>query len=196
MGLAATINPSPTGGHAARVLEASISANNRCVAMAAALVLGSVALLMGLPALLAACADGARALGRLAVAVYSIGILGSIGYASLLLFLSARMGPGSAGSAMPPRLVGDTRLDVALVVWVAAFYVGLLLVAIALFRGRRIAVWVPVLLVVVVLSLPFVSMAGHVGQVLQVLLFTIAMTRIAIETVHEAASGTPPDRAA
>ena len=61
-------------------------------------------------------------------------------------------------------------------------------------RARRTAGWVPVLLVIVVAHLPFVSMTGHFGQVLQVLLFTIAMTGIAIDAVRDgAAAGSNPE---
>jgi hypothetical protein len=187
LGLAAALNPTPTGGHAAEVLQVSMMPDDRCVAMAAALFLGSVALLLGLPTLLFACSDRARGLGRLAVAVYAIGVLGSAGYALLLLFLRGLHTREVLRPAEFPRVMDDLSLGVALVVWVAAFYVGLLLLAVALFRARRTAVWVPVLLVVVVACLPFVSMTGHFGQVLQVLLFIFAMTGIAIDAVRDSA---------
>lgn len=186
LGLAAALNPTPTGGHAAEVLQVSMQPDDRCVAMAAALFLGSGALLLGLPTLLYACNGRARGLGRLAVAVYSIGVLGSAGYALLLLFIRGLHTRAVVRPADFPLVVDDMSLGVALIVWVAAFYVGLLLLAVALVRSRRTATWVPVLLVIVVACLPFVSMTGHIGQVLQVLLFTIAMTGIAINAVRDA----------
>jgi hypothetical protein len=191
LGLAALLNPTPTGGHAAEVLEVSMAPNGRCVAMAAALFLGSVALLLGLPTLLSACNHRAHSLGRLAVAVYAIGVLGSADYALLLLFLRGLHTREVLRPAQLPRAIDDVSLGVGLIVWVGAFYVGLLLLAVALVRARRTAAWVPVLLVVVVAYLPFVSMTGHFGQVLQVLLFTVAMTGIAINAVGDgAATGT------
>ena len=50
--------------------------DDRCVAMATALFLGSVALLLGLPTSAERVRRRARSLGRLAVAVYAIGVLG------------------------------------------------------------------------------------------------------------------------
>ena len=164
LGLAAWLNPAPTGGNAAAVLEVSMARDDRCVAMATALFLGSVALLLGLPTLLSACNDRARSLGRLAVAVYAIGVLGSASYALLLLFLRGLHTRQVLRPAQLPRAVDDVSLGVGLVVWVGAFYVGLLLLSVALVRARRTAGWVPVLLVIVVAYLLFVSMTGHFGR--------------------------------
>jgi hypothetical protein len=184
LGLAASLNPTPTGGDAVEVLKVSMAPDARCVAMAAALIVGSTALLLGLPTLLSACNGRARSLGRLAVAVYAIGVLGSAGYALLLLLLRRLHTSNVVRPAELPRVIDDVSVGVALVVWVGAFYVGLLLLAVALVRARRTPGWVPVLLVIVVAYLPFVSMTGHFGQVLQVLLFTVAMTGIAIDAVR------------
>ena len=184
LGLAGALSPIPTGGSAGPVLQMSIGEGERCEAMAAALFLGSVSLLLGLPTILSVFTDRGRGMGRLAVGVYAIGVLGSAGYAMLLVFLRALAERDAMRPGMLPVVVDDPALGVTLVAWVGAFYVGLVLMAIALLRARRTGVWIPVLLLTVVACLPFVSMAGHVGQVLQVLLFAVAMSGIAIAAVR------------
>jgi len=67
-----------------------------------------------------------------------------------------------------------------------------LLMAFALLRAKIAAPWVPIVLLVVVGWLPFVSMVGHVGQVLQVLLLAVAFTQIATSVVRGAWGMTTP----
>jgi len=185
--LAASLNPNPTGANAASVLQlAMMPGGDRWLAMAAALLVGSVALLFGLPTLLIPFADRARGLGGTAVAVFALGVLGCAGYAMMLIFVQALAVEGALRPARLEPVLDDAGVAMVLFGWVGSFYLGGLLLALALLRARRTAVWVPIVLLVVVGMLPFVSMMGHVGQVLQVLLLAVALTGIATSAVQHA----------
>ncbi|NUR07889.1 MAG: hypothetical protein HOQ45_12895 [Nocardioidaceae bacterium] len=184
LGFAAMLSPTPTGGDAAPVLTVSLAPDDRAITMAVALCIGSVGLLLGIPTLAAPFAQQARRLGGVAIVVYSIGVLGGTGYASVLVILRTLVAHGALGPDGLGRVIDDDRLGMALGAWVACFYVGALLMAVALIRARRTPRWVPVLLFAMVGLLPFVSMVGHLGQLIQVLLFVVAMTGIATTAVR------------
>lgn len=184
--LAASLNPNPTGVNAAAVLEVAMAPGGRWLAMAAALLIGSVALLAGLPTLLIPFRDRARGLAMAAVATLAVGVLGSSGYAALLVFVRALADQEALRPGKLPRALEDAEVVMVLFVWVGSFYLGVLLMAVALLRARVAAPWVPIVLLVVVGCLPLVSMAGHIGQVVQVLLLAVAFTEIATRAVQRA----------
>jgi hypothetical protein len=80
-------------------------------------------------------------------------------------------------------VTGDTGLKVFLFGWVAGFYLGVLLIAVALFVARTVPRWVPSLLVVFVAMQPVVSHLGRVGMAAQVLALAVAFTGIAMAAV-------------
>jgi hypothetical protein len=183
LGFAAVLSPTPTGGDAAPVLTVSLASDNRAISMAVALCLGSVGLLLGIPALSAPFAQRARRLGGVAVVIYSLGVLGGTGYAAVLVILRMLVTHGALGPDGLARVLEDDALVMALGGWVSCFYVGAFLLGVALIRARRTSAWVPVLLLATVALLPFVSMIGHVGQLFQVMLFVVAMTGIATASI-------------
>lgn len=186
--LAASLNPTPTGADAAPVLEIAMDRDGRWLAMAAALFAGSIALLLGLPTLLTPFTERSRRLGALSVGVFAMGVLGSAGFAMLLVFLRALAQENVLRPGRLPGVMDDVALVVALFAWVAAFYLGTLLMAIALLRARQTALWIPVVLIVVVSCLPVVPMTGRVGQVLQAMLLAIALTGIATSSIWPASA--------
>jgi hypothetical protein len=183
-GLAAVLSPTPTGGDAAPVLAVSLAPGDRAISMAVALCLGSVGLLMGIPALSAPFAERARRLGGVAIVVYSLGVLGGTGYAAVLVILRMLVEHDALRPDELGRVMEDDGLVMALGGWVGCFYVGAFLLGVALIRARRTSAWVPILLLSMVALLPFVSMIGHAGQLLQVLLFVVALTGIATASIH------------
>jgi hypothetical protein len=184
MSLAAVLSPTATGGDAARVLQVSLARNDRAISMAMALCIGSLGLLLGIPALSSLFAKRARRLGGVAVAVYSLGVLGGTGYAALLVVLRMMVLHGVLQPGELARVIGDDGLGMALTAWVGCFYVGAFLMAVALLRARHISRWVPILLLAMVALFPFVAMIGRAGQVFQVLMFVVAMTGIATAAIR------------
>ena len=182
--LAASVNPNPSGVDARQVLEVAMMPDGIYVGMAAALFLASIALMFGLPTLWAACGDRPGLLGVLAVSVYSLGVLGCAGYAGLLVFVRALAVADLFRPGGLARVIDDDLVSVVLFGWVTCFYAGGLLLALAMFRSRQLAAWVPVVLVVSLALLPMASMLGRIGQVLQVLMLTVAFTGVATSVVQ------------
>jgi hypothetical protein len=182
--LAASVNPNPSGVDARQVLEVAMMPDSVYVGMAAALLLASIALMFGLPTLWAACGDRPGLLGVLAVSVYSLGVLGCAGYAVLLVFVRALAVANAFRPGGLERVINDDLVSVVLFGWVACFYLGGLLLALAMFRSRTLPAWVPGALVVSLALLPLASMLGRIGQVLQVLMLTMAFTGVATSVVQ------------
>ena len=86
----------------------------------------------------------------------------------------------------PDQLDGvlqDPGLAVLLWVWAIGFYLGALLLAAALLVSRTTATWVPVLLLVFVVLMPFGPLLGGVGQALRLMALALAFTGIAVTAV-------------
>ncbi len=123
------------------------------VVAAAIYFVASVALTLGLPSVLVLLTGRGRVLGALSGLVLAVGFIGTAGYAMVMVFLRALV----VGSIRGPGLQAvahDTGLAAFLYGWIAAFYAGELLLAIALLRAGSTARWVPVLLILHVLTLP------------------------------------------
>lgn len=180
----ALLNPVPPGGDSAQTMATVAMAGGRWLGMSVMYFLASVALTLGLPAILSLFTVRARRIGVLAVVVFSIGVLGTSGYAMLLVFFRALVREGAINSGGLEQVTSDIGLGVFLYGWIAGFYVGLLLLAIALFVARRTPLWVPILLLGFVAVFPVTSYVGRVGQVLQVMALAFAFTGIAMAAVH------------
>ena len=89
------------------------------------------------------------------------------------------------GEEMGKVATEDLGLSVFLNGWIASFYLGLLLVALALFLSKKTPPWVPALLVIFVLLFPFAGQIGRVGQVMQVMALAVAFTGVAIAAVNQ-----------
>lgn len=146
------------------------------MASAGALFTASVCLTLGLPALLWLMSGRDRWLGTIAVSVFAVGTIGLSGYAMVLVVLR---------SLLLADLLEVDGLDGALErpgtatffgVWIGCFMVGLVLVAIGLWRARTVPRWVPVVLVCFVASsvLPFPG--GSTGTLVQFAGLTAALT--------------------
>ena len=180
----ALLNPvSPDAGAAETVANVA-DYSERYLGMSVMYFLASVSLTLGLPAVLSLFTRRARRLGVVAVVVFSVGVIGTSGYAMLLVFFRALVNQEAIRARSLQEVAGDIGLSVFLYSWIAAFYAGLLLLAVALFLARRTPVWVPIVLLVFVATFPAASYVGRFGQVLQVLLLAVAFTGIAMEAVH------------
>lgn len=185
LAFAALLNPVPTGGDAAETVATVSMAGGRWLLMGVMYFLASVALTLGLPAVLSPFAVRARALGVLAVAVLAIGFVGTSGYAMLLVFFRALVREDAIRTGSLDSVTSDVGLGIFLWGWVGAFYGGVLLLALALLVARRTPVWVPLLLVVFVALLPLGGTSRAV-PVVQTLLMAIAFVRLASVAVNGA----------
>ena len=188
------LNPVPVGGDGVETMATVAMASGRWLGMSVMYFLASVTLTLGLPAVLSLFTLRGRRIGVVAVAVFSIGVIGISGYAMLLVFFRALVKAEAIRSGGLEQVTNDIGLGVFLAGWIVSFYAGLVLLAVALFVARRTPVWVPVMLLAYVAVFPFSNTLGRVGQVVQVMALAFAFTGIAMAAVHPADRRTDPSR--
>lgn len=117
--------------------------------------IASVGLILGLPTIVVLVQGRGRRTGLAACVVLAIGYLGTAGYAALLIFLRALVVTDGVTVADVEAVNNETGLLGFVVAWIGAFYVGELLLAIALLRaGADVCPrWIPVLLLLHVASI-------------------------------------------
>jgi hypothetical protein len=182
--LGSLLNPTGGGDSGGAIVRAVTENSGRWAAMAVMYFGSSVAMVLGLPAVLSLFDRRGRRMGTLAVTVLSVGILGTAGYAMLMVFFHALVAERALGGRELERVVSDPTLSAFVLGWIGAFYAGIALLAWALFLARRTPTWMPVLLLVFVAMLPVVEMLGRVGSAVQLMLLAVAFTGIAITAVN------------
>jgi hypothetical protein len=185
------LNPLDPGAGSTQTIAVAAE-SGRWLGMSVLFFLASVSLALGLPAILTLFSERGRRTGALAVAVFSIGVIGTSGYAMLLVFFRALVKADAVRTGSLTEVTDDLGLSIFLLGWVVAFYAGLLLLAGALLMARRTPLWVPILLVAFVAVFPFVENLGRVAQVVQVMALAFAFTGIAMEAVHPRARRAEP----
>ncbi len=183
------LNPAESGSSPADMLRVVNEDGSRWLAMAVMFLFASVAMTLGMPAVLTLFNRRGRRLGLTAVVVFTIGAIGTCGYAMLMVFFRALVVADAVRPAAIGRINDDPGLAIFLQGWVLCFYGGVLLLAVALLVSKATSVWVPVLLVVFVGMMPIVTQLGRVGSAVQVLLLAVGFTGVAmaaVTTVHEA----------
>ena len=185
----ALLNPVPAGGDAAETVATVAMASGRWLGMGVMYFIASVALTLGMPAVLSLFATRGRAIGAVAVAVLSVGFIGTSGYAMLLVFFRALVREDAIRTGTIDSVTSDVGLGIFLWGWVGAFYLGVFLLAIALFVARRTRVWVGILLLAFVASLPLAELLGRIGQIAPLVGLMVAFTAIAMAAVNDTAHG-------
>lgn len=176
---------SPVGGadSASQALRVVGQNDGRMLGMAVFYFLASLGLMLGMPAVLSVVARRGWRLGVSGVLVFSVGVLGTAGFAMLLVFFRALVISGSVTGPSLDQLAEDLGLVIFVYAWVVGFYAGLILIAAALFVSRATPYWVPGLLLAGVAVAPFVSLLGNVGSAVQTLSVAVGFTGIAVAAV-------------
>ena len=185
MVLGALLNPLSGNQRAAATLRIAGQEDGRWLGMAVMYFLASIFLTLGLPALLSLFVKRGRGIGLIAVGVFSIGSIGLSGFAMLMVFMRTLVVQDLLKSTNLDTLTEDVGLGIFLYGWVAGFYLGILLIAIALFVSRKTPTWVAGLLLVFVALLPFAEYLGRVGSALQILALAVAFTGVATAAVSD-----------
>ena len=167
-------------GDSAQVLRLVEQNNGRWLAVAGLFFLASVAMTLGLPCILTLFDRKGSKLGMIALVVFSIGCIGTSGYAMLLAFFRALVLTDAIRDETLPAVTHDPGLLLFLYFWVAALYLGELLLALALMLAQTTPRWVPWLLLLHVATLPLSSMLPQALQSGSVLLMTVGFAGIAI----------------
>ncbi|WP_157551277.1 hypothetical protein [Nocardioides jensenii] len=178
LGLGATLMPA--GDSPADSLHMIEQEDFRWLAVSVLFFVAAVGMTLGLPAVLTLTPNRGSTLGLLGVAVFLIGCLGTAGYAMLLAFFRALALSDAVRAEALDDVVADPGLSGYLFAWVAAFYVGELLLALALLRARTTPRWIPMLLVAHVATLPLGALIPFLGASWTIVLLAVGFAGIAI----------------
>lgn len=133
--------------------------------------LASVGLILGLPSIVVLVQQRGRRTALAACVVLAVAYLGTAGYAALLIFFRALVLTDGVTVADTEAVNSEIGLLGFLVAWIGAFYVGELLLAIALLRAGPLVCprWIPVLLLFHVASIVLSAGPEWMGKVAVVL---------------------------
>jgi hypothetical protein len=185
----------PSGGGAAETLQMATHEGGRWFAVALLYFLASVAMTIGMPAVVTLFLPRGAKLGLTAVAVFTVGCVGISGLAMLIVFFRSLAVTHTIDADGIGAVTSEVGLTVFLFIWIAAFYLGELLLAIALLRSRSTHTWVPILLLAHVALFPLSLLAPTLlpdsVQSMTVLLVTIGLCGVGITANQDAASRVP-----
>ena len=170
----------PTVGDAADSLLVVQQQDGRWLAVAAMYFGAGVALTVGLPVVLTLLGPRGGRSGLLGTGLLAVGFVGTAGYAMLLVLFRALARTGSIEVGGLDSLTRDVGLGAFLTIWIAAFYLGEVLVAWALLLAGSTPRWVPMMLLLHVLSLPLSVVLPPQLSAAAVLLVTVGLCGIGI----------------
>jgi hypothetical protein len=151
------------------------------MAMAVLFFIASAALTLGLPTVLALFdRPRGRFLGLIGTAVFLVGTIGTCGYSMLMTFFHALVMHHAINARLLSSVDSGGWLAAFLYLWIAGFMVGLVFIALGLFRARTTPLWVPVLMLVFVALTPVSGQFGKVVQLLQLMALALALTGVAV----------------
>lgn len=169
-----------TAGDSSQALRIVEQHDARWLAVAVLYFGAAVALTVGLPVVLTLLETRGARIGLVATGVFAIGCIGTAGYAVLLVLVRALVLTDSIGAGAFDDLIHDVGLETFLFGWIAAFLMGELLLALALWRARTVPRWIPLVLVAHVATVPLGSLVPEQLGVWAVLLLTLALAGIGI----------------
>ena len=181
----------PAGSSTSDTLQIARTQDARWLAAAVIFFLASVTLTLGLPAVMSLFDRRARGLAMVSAVVLAIGFLGTAGYSMIIVFFRAialqagqqgSLHEGLTGPALD-RIVHDQGLTIFLYGWIAGFYLGELLLALALLRAHVTPTWVPAALLAHVASIVVSPFLPHAISSALVLLVAVGFAGVAIEAV-------------
>ena len=173
----------PSGSSTADTLQVARNEDGRWLAAAVIFFIASVALTLGLPAAMSLFDRRGRTLGMVSAVILAVGFLGTAGYSMLIVFFRAIALETPLTGAQLDDAVHEMGLTVFLYGWIAGFYLGELLLAIALLRAGTTQRWVPLVLIAHVASLVVSSFLPHSLSSALVLLVAVGFSGVAIEAV-------------
>lgn len=181
MALALAALMTPTGSSGSETLQLVRENDSRWLAVCAIYFLAAAMLILGLPSLLTLLADRGRYVGLAGIVALAIGFLGVAGYAMLLVFFRALVVSDALVDRGIDAVSEETGLVVFLYGWIGAFYLGELLIAVALLRARTVPRWVPLLMLVHVAVLPLESVLPDTFARATNLLFALAFAGVGMQ---------------
>lgn len=148
------LNPGGSDSSPAGQMAVAAEHPGRWLAMGVLFFSAAAAMVLGMPAVMTLFEERrGRGVGIVGVAVFTVGCVG-IGALSGLMLMFRALALQVQGAAVVTDEINlvtasleDTGLVVSLSVWVYGFLLGVLLLAVGLFRSRRTPTWVPMLMI-------------------------------------------------
>lgn len=169
--------PEASGAETLQVVEEN---SGQWMAVAALYFLASVGLTAGMPAVLTLFQERGARTGLTAVSVFTVGAVGVAGLAMLLAFIRALVVESEIAPEVFEAVITETGFTIFLYSWVACFYLGEVLLAVALLRARFTPVWIPFVLLAHVATFPARAVLPEEVSNLAVLLLTVALSGLGI----------------
>jgi hypothetical protein len=170
----------PSGDTAASTLQMASNDSGRWLAVAVLYFLAAVALTLGMPSILTLFQARGGKFGLTAIGVFTIGCIGLAGFAMLLVFFRALAKNHAIEPGTIDQVSSEPGLTVFLLGWIGAFYLGELLLAIALMRARDVPLWIPGALFLHVALLPISALLRFEDPPVTALLITVALCGVGI----------------
>lgn len=166
-------------------------ADTRWLAVALLYFIASASLTVGMPSVITLFERRGGKLGLSAIGVFTIGTLGIAGYAFLIAFMRALAQEGGIGTLDLELISQNAGLLAILYGWIGAFYLGELLLGIALLRASTTPKWVPAVLLLHVALFPVSSLLPAEVQSLTALLVTVGLCGVGVTANQHAATRLP-----
>ncbi len=170
----------PAGDEAATTLQMAGEEGGRWLAVAVLYFLAAVTLTLGMPSVLTLFRVRTTRFGLTAIGVFTIGCVGLSGFAMLLVFIRALAVNHAIEAGTLEQASSEIGLTVFLYGWIGAFYLGEVLLALALLRAGNAPRWIPGVLLLHVALLPVASFLPDRVQSMSVLLITVALCGVGI----------------
>ena len=182
----------PEGDTAETTLKLAESDGGRWLAVAVLYFLAAVTLTLGMPSILTFFQVRGTKFGLTAIGVFTIGCIGLAGFAMMLVFFQALAKNHAIKVEELDAASSEVGLTVFLLGWVGAFYLGELLLAIALIRAGNLPLWIPGALLLHVVLLPATAILGVQAPPMTALLITVALCGVGITANQNAANAPVP----
>jgi hypothetical protein len=182
----------PSGDSAASTLEVAQNEGGRWLAVAVLYFIAAVTLTLGMPSALTLFQTRGTKFGLTAVGVFTIGCIGLAGFAMMLVFFRALAKSEAIKEGAIESASSELGLSLFLLGWIGAFYVGELLLGIALLRAGNLPIWIPSALLLHVALLPISAILGFDDPPITALLITVALCGIGITANQNAAKVPAP----
>jgi hypothetical protein len=154
--------------------------------------LPAVTLTLGMPAILTLFQVRTTKFGLTAIGVFTIGCIGLAGIAMMLVFFRALAVSDAIDPGAIDQVSSEVGLSVFLLGWIGAFYLGELLLAIALVRAGNTPLWIPAALFLHVALLPVSALLRFDVPPMTALLITVALCGVGITANQNAAKVAVP----
>jgi hypothetical protein len=182
----------PSGDTAETTLRLAESQDGLWLAVAVLYFLAAVMLTLGMPSILTFFQVRGTKLGLTAIGVFTVGCIGLAGFAMMLVFFQALAKNHAIRAVAIDKASSEPGLTVFLFGWIGAFYLGELLIAIALLRAGNVPLWIPGVLLLHVVLLPTTAILGVQAPPITALLITVALCGVGITANQNAARAPVP----